>query len=222
MGDVIPFDPAAPPVGTAGAAPLQDVDAFAARAVQEPFWLDVVEIPVSFREALAAAVAEARRDLQPGRPAEIVDALATLADRHQLDLLDQRALELDAEVMAAWPRDLWIRAYRALWERWTWRRMPTVGDFRAHLGDAIEQRRQRYGLLTTLEARLRARAKPRSLPECIAALERAGPGVRQTWFQAAMRRDPSLIPVDRTDLPRWVPVVVPRIARVGILGPTEE
>jgi hypothetical protein len=37
-----------------------------------------------------------------------------------------------------------------------------------------------------------------------------------------MRRDPDLTPANRTDLARWVPVVVPRIARVGILGPTDE
>ena len=124
--------------------------------------------------------------------------------------------------MAAWPRDLWTRAYRTVWERWSYRRMPTVGDFRGHLGDAIERRRRRYDLLTTLEARLRARARPRSVPECIAALERAGPGVRQAWFKAAMRRDPGLTPADRGELARWVPAVAPRIAGVGLFGPTDE
>jgi hypothetical protein len=222
VGDVIPLNPTTPPAGNAGAAPLEDVDAFAARTAREPFWLDAVEIPPSFREALTVAVAEARRDLEPGCPAEIVDALATLADRHRLDLLDRRALELDAEVMAAWPRDLWIRAYRAIWERRAWRRLPTVGDFCGYLGDAIERRRRRYDLLTTLETRLRARARPESLPECIAALERAGPGVRQTWFKAAMRRDPSLTPADRHDLNRWAPLVARRIAEVGLFGPPED
>jgi hypothetical protein len=67
-----------------------------------------------------------------------------------------------------------------VWERWSWRRMPTVGDFRSHIGDEIERRRRRYALLTTLEVRLRARARPRTLSECVAALERTGPGVRQT------------------------------------------
>ena len=221
MGDVIPLAAGTAPADDAGAAPAEDVDAFAARTAREPFWLDAVAIPETFREALGVAVAEARRELEPGHPAEIVDALVTLADRHRLDLLDRRALELDAEVMAAWPRDLWMRAYRTIWERWAWRRMPTVGDFRGPLGDAIERRRRRYDLLTTLQARLRSRAGPGSLPECIAALERAGPGVRQTWFRAAMRRDPSLTPADRHDLSRWVPVVARRIAGVGLFGPPE-
>ena len=221
MGDVIPFDPGAAPAGDAGPAPRRRgrgrrPDRAGTVLAGRPG--DPGAVPA----ALAAAFERARRDLEPGRPEEIVEALVALADRHRLDLPDRRALELDAEIMAAWPRDLWMRAYRTVWERWSWRRMPTVGDFRGHLGDAIERRRRRYDLLTTLEVRLRARTKPGTLPECIAALERAGPGVRQTWFQAAMRRDPTLTPADRTDLARWVPVVVPRIARVGILGPTDE
>jgi hypothetical protein len=222
VGTIIPLDPDPERADLAGALVLEDVDEFAARTAQEPFWLDAVDMPESFRTRVAMALGQARRDLEPGQPTEIVEALVTLADRHRLDLPERRALELDAEVMAAWPRDLWTRAYMVIWERWSWRRMPTVGDFRGHLGDAIERRRRRYSLLSTLEVRLRARTKPESLPECIAALERAGPGVRQTWFQAAMRRDPSLTPANRTDLARWVPVVVPRIARVGILGPTDE
>src|SRR3954471_11974917 len=133
MGDVIPFDPGAASAGGAGPLVPEDVDEFAARTAREPFWLDAAEIPERFRAALAATLEQARRDLEPGRPAEIVDALVTLADRHGLDLLDRRALEIDAEVMAAWPRDLWIRAYRTIWEVWSWRRMPTVGDFRGHI-----------------------------------------------------------------------------------------
>jgi hypothetical protein len=222
MGDVISFDPGAAPAADAGPTLLEDVEEFAARTARESFWLDATEIPAPFRAALAAAVAEARRDLEPGRPAEIVDALATLADRHRLDLPDRRALEMDAEVMAAWPRDLWMRAYRTIWERWSYRRMPTVGDFRGPLGDAIERRRRRFDLLTTLEARLRARSRPGTVPECIAALERTGPGVRQGWFNAALRRDPTLTPADRADLARWVPVVAPRIAAVGLFGPADE
>ena len=76
-------------------------------------------------------------------------------------------------------------------------------------------------MLTTLEAWLPARTKPGSLPECIAALERAGAGVRQGWFQAALRRDPDLTSADRADLARWMPVVAPRIGDVGLFGPSD-
>jgi hypothetical protein len=222
MGDVIALDPGTKPVIEVGSALQGNVDEVAAWTAGDPVWLDTLEITEPFRVALATALRQARRDLEPGRPTEIVEAVVTLADRHRLDLPDRRALELDAEIMAAWPRDLWMKAYMAVWERWSWRRMPTVGDFRGPVADAIERRRRRYDLLTTLEVRLRARTKPGSLPECITALERAGPGVRQTWFQAAMRRDPTLTPADRADLARWAPVVVPRIASVGLFGPTEE
>ena len=222
MGTIIPLDPGTERADLAGALVLEDVDEFAARTAQEPFWLDAVDMPESFRTRVAMALGQARRDLEPGQPTEIVEALVTLADRHRLDLPDRRALEMDAEVMAAWPRDLWLRAYRTIWERWSWRRMPTVSDFRDPLGDAIEQRRRRHDLLTTLEARLRARSRPETVPDCIAALERTGPGVRQGWFNAALRRDPALTPADRTDLARWVPVVAPRITAVGLFGPADE
>ena len=222
MGGVIPFDSDAALAGDATAALPEDVDEVAARTARDPRWLDVLEIPATFRTTLTETIGRARRDLEPSRPEEVVKALMVLADRHRLDLPDARALEMDAETMAEWPRDLWTRAYRTVWERWSYRRMPTVGDFRSHLGDAIERRRRRYDLLTTLEAQLRARTKPRTVPECIAALERAGPGVRQGWFKAAMRRDPDLTPADRTDLARWVPAVAPRIASIGLFGPTDE
>jgi hypothetical protein len=70
----------------------------------------------------------------------------------------------------------------------------------------------------TLEARLRARSGPGPVPDCIAALERTGSGVRQAWFNAALRRDPTLIPADQADLTRWGSVVAPRIAAVGLFG----
>ena len=178
--------------------------------------------PTNFGGLDRLAVGLARRDLEPGPPTEIVEALVILADRHRLDLPERRALELDAEVMAAWPRDLWTCAYMAIWERWSWRRMPTVGDFRGPVAGAIEFRRQRYDLLATLDARLRARTRPQTVPECITALERVGPGVRQRWFRAALRRDPKLTPADRADLPRWAQVVAPRLANVGLFGPTDE
>ena len=56
------------------------------------------------------------------------------------------------------------------------------------------------------------------MPDYIAALERTGPGVRQGWFNAALRRDPMLTPADQPDLTRSVPVVTPRIAAVGLFG----
>jgi hypothetical protein len=241
MGDGLTITPGGTPEAGLNPADLEGLEALAERTHEDPRWLDTDAVPERLRAALPTAAAQARRNLDPSRPADIVAALVTLADRHRLDLPDRRALELDAEVMAAWPRDLWRKAYVSVWEHGSWRRMPTVGDFRSVVGDALEQRlsrkrglrwrrqakrsfaesRQRYDRLVTLEARLRARARPQSVADCVAALERAGPGVRQTWFQAAMRRNPQLTIGDAADLARWVPVVAARIAAVGLFGRTE-
>jgi hypothetical protein len=221
MGEVVAHPGGAVAPAARPTAMRERLEELAAWTWEDPQWLDTDAVPEPVRAALPAAVEQARRDLEPGRPADIVAALLTLADRHRLDLPDRRALELDAEVMAAWPRDLWRKAYLTVWEHWSWRRMPTVGDLRNVVGDVLEQRRQRYHRLVTLEARLRARSRPQSVVDCMAALERVGPGVRQTWFQAARRRDPELTAADSADLARWVPVVAGRIAAVGLFGRTE-
>ena len=69
------------------------------------------------------AIGQARRDLAPGDPGEVLAALTTLASRRGFDLPDGLALELDIEVMAGWPRDLWRKAFRGIWERFAYRRI---------------------------------------------------------------------------------------------------
>jgi hypothetical protein len=221
MGDVITINSGGLPEGGLDPAVLERLHALAERTQEEPTWLDSDVVPDRLRALAPVAVEQARRDLEPSRPAEIVTALVQLAERHDLNVPDRRALELDAEIMAAWPRELWRRAYLVVWEEWVWPRLPTVGEFRRPIAEAIEQRRRRYDRLVTLEARLRARTKPQSVAECVAALERAGPGVRQTWFQAARRRDPQLTTGDAAELGRWVPLVAARMATVGLFGRAE-
>jgi hypothetical protein len=225
MGNVITITPGGTPAGApeGGLDPavVEQLGALAERTQDEPRWLDRDVVPDRLRALAPVAVEQARRDLEPSRPAKIVTALVQLAERHDLNVPDRRALELDAEIMAAWPRELWRRAYLVVWEEWVWPRLPTVGEFRRPIAEAIEQRRRRYDRLVTLEARLRARTKPQSVAECVAALERAGPGVRQTWFQAARRRDPQLTTGDAAELGRWVPLVAARMATVGLFGRAE-
>jgi hypothetical protein len=143
MGDVLTITPGGTPEAGLNPADLEGLEALAERTHEDPRWLDTDAVPERLRAALPTAAAQARRNLDPSRPADIVAALVTLADRHRLDLPDRRALELDAEVMAAWPRDLWRKAYVSVWEHGSWRRMPTVGDFRSVVGDALEQRLSR-------------------------------------------------------------------------------
>jgi hypothetical protein len=100
--------------------------------------------------------------------------------------------------------------------------MPTVGDFRAVIAADLEARQARLGELVTLESRIaHRRHKPRTLTDCIAALEAAGPGTRSGWYRAACRRDPALVTVDPGDFSRWVPAIAARIAEVGLLGRTD-
>jgi hypothetical protein len=173
-------------------------------------------------DGLKALVVEARQVCAPAEAGEIVRALQAFARRHQVEGADETALELDAEAIAGWPVDLWRRAFRELWERWAYRRMPTVGDFRAVIATELEDRQTRLAKLMTLEARVEYRlCKPRTPSDCIAVLKITGPGTRQGWYQAACRRDPALTAVDLGDFDRWVPTIAARMAQVGLLGRTD-
>jgi len=112
------------------------------------------DIPPDLRDALPEAVAQARRDLDPGDPGEVLAALATLASRRGLDLPDGIALELDIEIMAGWPRDLWRTAFRAVWERFAYRRMPEVADFRRFIEADLAERQARLDRLESIRLKL--------------------------------------------------------------------
>jgi hypothetical protein len=118
-----------------------------------------VVLPDSVRsdlaECLPAAIEAARQALEPGDPAEVLTALKTLADRKGFNLPPGIGLDLDIEVMSEWPRDLFRRAFRGIWENFAYRRMPEVGDFRAFIGDALGERRNRLAKLESMRLRLK-------------------------------------------------------------------
>ena len=58
-------------------------------------------------------------------------------------------------VMSEWPRDLFRRAFLGIWENFAYRRMPEVGDFRAFIGDALAERRNRLAKLESMRLRLK-------------------------------------------------------------------
>jgi hypothetical protein len=111
-------------------------------------------IPPEIVKALPDAIEEARRDLAPGDPAEVLRALTTLAGRKNLPAPDDFALELDCEVMSAWPRDLWRRAFRSVWEDFAFRRFPEVGDFKRHIAAELGERQARLHRLESLRLKL--------------------------------------------------------------------
>jgi hypothetical protein len=115
-------------------------------------WVDeplphLPDIPADLAAALPAAIAQARRDLTPGDPGEILAALTTLASRRGFPLPDGIALEMDVEVMATWPMDLWRKAFTGIWERFAYRRMPEVADFRRVIEADLAERKASSGCL---------------------------------------------------------------------------
>jgi hypothetical protein len=112
------------------------------------------DLPPELAEALPEAIEEAKREMAPGDPAEILVALTTMASRKGLPVPDDIALEMDVEILAAWPRDLWRRAFRAVWENFTYRRFPEVGDFRKHIVTDLHERQARLHRLESLRLKL--------------------------------------------------------------------
>src|SRR3954451_19596024 len=120
--------------------------------VRLPAWTDswadepaihLPDMPAEIIDSLPVAVAQARADLATGDAGEVLAALSTLASRRGFPLPDDLALELDVEVMAGWPRDLWRKAFRAIWEQFSYRRMPEVADFRKFIAADLDERRGR-------------------------------------------------------------------------------
>ena len=61
---------------------------------------------------------------------------------------------MDVEVMAGWPRDLWRKAFRTVWEQFAYRRLPEVADFRKYIAADLEERRSRLDRLELLRLKL--------------------------------------------------------------------
>jgi hypothetical protein len=112
------------------------------------------DIPAELIEALPTALDMARQNLEPGDPGEVMAALSTLASRRGFPLPDGLALEMDVEALANLPRDLWRKAFRAVWEGFAYRRMPEVPDFGAHIADELAERRARLDRLQGMQLRL--------------------------------------------------------------------
>jgi hypothetical protein len=117
-----------------------------------------IHLPETVRDDLAeglpVALELARRDLKPGDPVEVLASLAALASRRGFEMPVGLALDLDVELMAEWPRDLFIKAFRGVWESFAYRRMPEVADFRAHIETDLTERRSRLAKLEEIRLRL--------------------------------------------------------------------
>lgn len=165
---------------------------------------------------------------------QIMIDLCVFASRHGLPQPSDEALLFDAEAIASWPPHLWREAFRTLWQTWTYRRMPTVGDFRAVIAADLTNSASTSScrsaqanprdpadgaacgsVIAQTEAPMTAEASVRALQSVSAT----APGLVVKWWKAACKADPSLRPTDFSAIERWAPVVAQRIDAVGLLGP---
>jgi hypothetical protein len=114
---------------------------------------------------LPGAIARAESELMPSHPGEVISALQALADRRGFDLPNSIAFEMDVEVMAGWPKDLFQKAFHMIWERFSYRRLPEVADFFRHIETDMAERRERLTRLQGLALRLRTAQQRREWDE---------------------------------------------------------
>ncbi|EWY40843.1 hypothetical protein N825_33475 [Skermanella stibiiresistens SB22] len=103
---------------------------------------------------LPAAIETARLELEPGDPREVLASLTALASRRGFEMPAGIGLDLDIEIMSEWPRDLFVKAFRAIWESFRYRRMPEVADFRAHIETDLTERHARLARLEGVRLRM--------------------------------------------------------------------
>ena len=116
--------------------------------------ISLPDLPHDLVEALPQAIEEAQAALVPNNPGEVLAALTTLIARKGFDLPDEFALEMDCEIIAAWPRDLWRTAFRSVWENFSYRRIPEVADFKKVIAAELEERQARLHRLESLRLKL--------------------------------------------------------------------
>ena len=158
-GQVVPFTKTSLPATSAPETLQLQVRAWIASWHDEPAYL----IPATEAERAASVLPEviraAEAKLEPGDPAEVLAMLQVLATRRGLPLPDGLALDLDVEMMAAWPKDLFTKAFRGVWETFAYRRFPEVPDFHKHIASDIRDRREEVAKLRAMQRKLAVRAE---------------------------------------------------------------
>ena len=77
------------------------------------------------------------------REYEVPLNVAVRTRKGRIDLPVGIAFEMDVELMAGWPKDLFQKAFRMVWERFAYRRLPEVADFFRYIELDLGERRQR-------------------------------------------------------------------------------
>jgi hypothetical protein len=105
-------------------------------------WLTERDIEVA-RKQLPMALSWAKARLEPGDPEEVLHALEAFAEKRGVRLPAGLALDMDIEIMARWPSDLFRHSFCRLWEDFPahYRRLPEVSEFKVYIADDLEKRR---------------------------------------------------------------------------------
>jgi hypothetical protein len=132
---------------------------------------------------LPAALAEAGTDLNDGPPTGVKAVgkfFTAFLDRHNLSAPDDEAMKLDFACLAGWPVPAFEASAKWIWEFYRYRRVPTIGDFRAAL-EAVQADRQ-TDRAHLMELRLRLETL-RLQEEWQARFDR--------WRESSRKRDPN-------------------------------
>jgi hypothetical protein len=140
------------PASCVNETPLSRISPLA-ESLRDVRWLDITLAPAD-EELLPAAIAEARAALEPGAPWDVLAALQMIAERRNLCLPTGLGLDMDVEIMAEWPADLFRKAVRGVWEHFKYARFPEVPDFREHIAKDLAERRKRLANLELLAKKL--------------------------------------------------------------------
>lgn len=117
----------------------------------------IPEKEAAFAEAhLPEAIRLAEEALQAGDPAEVLASLKQIALRRGMALPEGLILDLDVEILASWPGDIFRKAFLGVWENFRYRRFPEVPDFKEHVADALEARKAQLTRLQLMERKIKA------------------------------------------------------------------
>jgi hypothetical protein len=145
------------------------------------------DLPAELEAALPEAVEQVRLQCEPGDAGEVLAALTSLATRRGFPLPDEISLMMDVQVMAAWPKDLFAKAFARIWETFRYRRLPEPADFRAHIETDLAERQASLFRIESVRMKLETLAMKRRWDRQATEQRKAMDAARRDLERAEMR-----------------------------------
>jgi hypothetical protein len=134
------------------------------------FWLDTAQdmgfhdLPPGeldlMADAVIDAIAKAKRAMRGALdPTVILECIDSIAKRKGLDMPAGPMFEVEVEVMASWPPDLWLKAFSGVVKTHVYPRVPTCGEFFAFIQGDLAERQSKVDRLVSLENKIRIRER---------------------------------------------------------------